>query len=56
MYRLEFSEEALEIPLVFARCVRCSLVREDTFEAGFAFFSPVDVATHGSDTTNDLLA
>jgi hypothetical protein len=27
---------------VFARCIRCRLIREDAFEAGFVFFSDLD--------------
>lgn len=41
IYRLQFDRKALDIPLAFARCVRCRLVREDAFEAGFAFFAPI---------------
>jgi len=38
IYRLEFDRRTLDLPLTFARCVRSRLVREDAFEAGFAFF------------------
>ena len=41
VYRLQFDRKELDLPLTFARCVRCRLVREDAFEAGFAFFSPI---------------
>ncbi len=41
IYRLQFDRKALDLPLTFARCVRCRLVREDAYEAGFAFFSPI---------------
>lgn len=41
IYRLAFDRDALDLPLTFARCVRCRLVREDAFEAGFSFFSPI---------------
>ena len=41
IYRLLFDQKALGLPLTFARCVRCRLVSEDAFEAGFAFFSPI---------------
>lgn len=43
IYRLQFDRKALDLPLTFARCVRCRLVREDAFEAGFAFFSPISL-------------
>jgi len=41
IYRLTFDRGTLDLPLTFARCVRCRLVREDAFEAGFAFFRNV---------------
>lgn len=41
IYRLQFDREKLDLPLTFARCVRCRLVREDAFEAGFAFFKSI---------------
>jgi hypothetical protein len=43
IYRLEFDRKALNLPLTFARCVRCHLLREDAFEAGFSFFSPISL-------------
>lgn len=43
IYRLQFDRKMLDLPLTFARCVRCRLVREDAFEAGFAFFSPISL-------------
>lgn len=41
IYRLNFDEHALGIPMTFARCVRCRMVREDAFEAGFRFFANI---------------
>jgi hypothetical protein len=41
IYRLEFDRKVLDLPLTFARCVRCRLVREDAIESGFTFFSPI---------------
>jgi hypothetical protein len=41
IYRLQFDREVLELPLTFARCVRCRVIREDAYEAGFAFFTPI---------------
>ena len=43
IFRLEFDLDWLETPLVFGRCLRCRLVREDVFETGFKFFNPVDL-------------
>ncbi len=39
VYRLTFDREDLDLPLTFARCLRCRMLREDVFEAGFQFFS-----------------
>ena len=41
VYRLQFERKQLDLPLTFARCVRCRLIREDAYEAGFAFFSAI---------------
>lgn len=41
VFRLEFDQAVIGIPMTFARCVRCILLREDAFEAGFAFFAPI---------------
>ncbi len=41
IFRLQFDKSSFALPLTFARCVRCRLVREDAFEAGFAFFKPI---------------
>ncbi len=45
VYRMEFDRQTVDLPLTFARCVRCRLVREDAFEAGFAFFKPIVLPT-----------
>ncbi|MBI9017042.1 MAG: PilZ domain-containing protein [Phycisphaerae bacterium] len=41
IYRLSFQDELSQLPMVFGRCLRCKLVSEDAFEAGFSFFSPI---------------
>ena len=41
IYRLEFDRKSIALPVIFARCMRCYLLREDAFEAGFAFFVPI---------------
>lgn len=41
VYRLQFNRDELDLPLTFARCVRCRLVREDAYECGFSFFAPI---------------
>ena len=56
VYRLQFDSQTLNLPLTFARCVRCRLVREDAFEAGFAFFTPIclpeEILVHGGGVVN----
>jgi len=56
IYRLELEQNEFELPLIFARCVRCKLIREDAFEAGFSFFVPIKLpANLSSNVKNDLL-
>jgi len=43
IHRLQFDRADLDLPLTFARCVRCRLIREDAYEAGFAFFTPISL-------------
>lgn len=43
VYRLGFDPDQLDLPLTFARCVRCRLIHEEAFEAGFAFFCPISL-------------
>ena len=43
IYRLEFDQNKLPLPLTFARCVRCRLVRDDAYEVGFLFFVPIQI-------------
>jgi hypothetical protein len=57
VYRLEFEKGSLDIPLVFSRCLRCRLIHESAFEAGFTFFSPVQIGNSREvkSSSNDLL-
>jgi hypothetical protein len=41
VYRLEFDRRELDLPLTFARCVMCTLVREGAYRCGFRFFASV---------------
>lgn len=45
IYWLTFDRQTLDIQPVYARCTRCRVVREDAFEAGMAFFSPIELPT-----------
>jgi c-di-GMP-binding flagellar brake protein YcgR len=41
VYRLSFDPSQLDLPLTFARCVSCAMVREGAYNAGFKFFSTI---------------
>lgn len=56
VYRLSFDRAALDLPLTFARCVRCRLVREDAFEAGFAFFIPICLPENAAQRESALIS
>lgn len=43
VYQLEFDREKLDVPVVFARCVRCRMLRENAFEIALAFFSQITI-------------
>ncbi len=45
IYRLEFEHKNVTLPMVFARCMRCQLIREDGYEAGFKFFNSIDLSS-----------
>jgi len=43
VFRIEFASLQVPVGPTFARCLRCRLVREQVFEAGFSFFTPIDL-------------
>ena len=43
IYWLEFSDEHLRIGSLFARCMRCRMVTEGSFELGVKFMVPIDL-------------
>ena len=43
VYRLHFDRTSLAVPMTFAQCVRCRLVKEDAYESGFRFFAPISL-------------
>ncbi len=45
VYQLRFTKGELDLPIVYARCLRCRLVREDAFESGFVFFEKIELAS-----------
>ncbi len=54
IYRLTFDRALLDLPLTFARCMRCRLIREDAFESGFAFFAPIELPATFGGSDSDL--
>ncbi len=44
IYWLTFDRNDLQIDSMFVRCLRVRLIREDAFEAGFKFFSTIDLS------------
>ncbi|UCD30161.1 MAG: PilZ domain-containing protein [Planctomycetota bacterium] len=43
IYRIQLDKTSIDMPLIFARCVRCQLIREDAYESGFKLFSPISL-------------
>ena len=41
VYRLRFDKKVLDLPIVYARCLRCIYLREDAFEVAFQFFTSI---------------
>ncbi len=40
VYLLNIEDSPFTTGQIFARCMHCRLIREDSFESGFAFFAP----------------
>ena len=55
VYRVEFDSTEHKLPLVFARCLRCRLLREDAFESGRQFFTQLDLPSTLFRGERDLL-
>ncbi len=45
IYLMSVSNEQLGLDPTFGRCVRCHMIREDAFEVGLNFLSPVSLTT-----------
>lgn len=43
IYWLTFDKTQLNLDSVFARCLRCRLIREDAYETGLKFYEAIDV-------------
>ena len=56
VYRLTFDAEQLDLPLIFARCLRCRLLQEDAYKASFAFFTTIKLPETVTDqASSDLI-
>ena len=53
IYWLVF-EKSVDVSPVFARCVRCRLLREDAYESGFQFFSEVRLPQDNRKVEDDV--
>ena len=54
IYRLTFEDTELSLLLVFGRCLRCHLVREDVFDCAFQFFSSLEIPEAADKGGSDL--
>ncbi|MEO0512303.1 MAG: PilZ domain-containing protein [Planctomycetota bacterium] len=51
IYWLVFDRSVVDVSPVYGRCMRSRVIREDAFEAGFAFFSPIDLKVASKQST-----
>ena len=42
VYRLDLHASTVKLPRAYARCVRASMLHDDSVEAGFSFFVPLE--------------
>ncbi len=43
VFRLQIELENHDLPVVFARCLRCRMINDTAFEAGFTFFTKIEL-------------
>lgn len=55
VYQLRFDRAKLDVPVVFARALRCRLLRENAFEVGLAFFTEISLAQAAEPAKKNLL-
>lgn len=56
VYRVQVKDPKGTYPVMFARCLRCALVRENAFDCGFMFFSSLELGDSASPSMGtDLL-
>lgn len=53
VYRVGFDSEEIDLPIVFARCMRCRFVREGAFESGLLFFNRINLGTLDGSARSD---
>jgi len=56
VYRIEFDRKQLDLPLMFVRCLRCRMLREDAYEAGFRFFTSISLPETAMAAKNSLVS
>ncbi len=56
IYLLTFDRSVIDVPPTLARCLRCQMVREDAFQCGFRFFTPLEIPNLESRMISDLLS
>lgn len=54
VYWLSFDQDVVPIDCLMARCLRCRMIREDAFEAGFRFFESVELKAVAEQTEDSL--
>ena len=55
VYWLTFDKTKVNVDAVFARCLRCRLIREDAYEAGLKFFELIDISAASKHNDSDAL-
>jgi len=55
IYQLRFDRQKLDVPVVFARALRCRLLRENAFEIGLAFFTEISLGSATTPAKKNLL-
>lgn len=53
IFRVSFDSSELDLPMVFARAMRCRMLSEGSFEVGFRFFNNIEL--HQTPKSDELL-
>ena len=54
IYLVRLDDEQIQLDPSFARCIRCHMLREETFECGLSFLSPVTMGGDLNTADSDL--